>query len=279
VPIAFEGVVWDPSAADRAAGFTGSWEFGDGQAGPGLAAAHVYAAPGQYKATARAADKDGGTSTHSLEVTVARRPSALAVTSPLAASYGFATIEARLSDAVDPVTGRAGGRPVGFVVGGQRVEAVTDETGLAVAALPTPLDPGLHHVAVDFPGDSLYAPSSAKASLRVVGSEGHVEAHVWTKEGGRAELAVRGGRRGPHGELRFASRGVHLRGARVTALGVAEDGRSAWVSGVARRGRTFLAYLEDNGRGGREDVFRLWIDGEPVAEGPIRRGDVHIRRR
>jgi hypothetical protein len=58
----------------------------------------------------------------------------------------------------------------------------------------------------------------------------------------------------------------------VTALAVA--GRTAWFAGVGTEGRSFLAYVEDNGRG---DVFKLWIAGvAQTTDGRLVRGDVRV---
>lgn len=64
----------DPSAADRAAGFTYSFDFdGDGRyelTGTNPRAAHVFARPGTYRVRGRITDKDGGSTAYELTLTV-----------------------------------------------------------------------------------------------------------------------------------------------------------------------------------------------------------------
>ncbi|MGZ8782220.1 MAG: hypothetical protein ACXWZB_01840, partial [Gaiellaceae bacterium] len=60
---------------------------------------------------------------------------------------------------------------------------------------------------------------------------------------------------------------------------IAANGRSAWLAGTAADGRTYLAQLEDNGRDGRGDRFRLWIGGIlQTGDGKLAAGDVRIVR-
>jgi len=70
-----------------------------------------------------------------------------------------------------------------------------------------------------------------------------------------------------------------LHAKRFTSLAVAPDGRTAWFSGVGRDGRAFTAYVEDNGEPGRNDVFRLWIDGVlQNGAGTMSGGNIQIHR-
>jgi hypothetical protein len=64
----------------------------------------------------------------------------------------------------------------------------------------------------------------------------------------------------------------------VTSLAVAPDGRSAWFGGHDRAGVPYLAYVEDNGEPGRDDVFKLWIRGvlQTPADGALAGGNVQI---
>ena len=67
----------DPSAADRAAGFTYAFAFdANGPFGPARRspiADHTFAAPGTYKIRGRIADKEGGTREYAVSVTVVER--------------------------------------------------------------------------------------------------------------------------------------------------------------------------------------------------------------
>jgi PKD repeat protein len=68
--IAFHATATDPSPVDQAAGFTYSWNFGDGTTGSGSDPVHVYNSLGSYTATVTATDKDGGTSVTALAAVV-----------------------------------------------------------------------------------------------------------------------------------------------------------------------------------------------------------------
>lgn len=70
-PVSFVANVTDPSAADQAAGFTYSWDFGDGSTSTQAAPTRSYAAAGTYTVTLTARDKDGASTTAISTVTVA----------------------------------------------------------------------------------------------------------------------------------------------------------------------------------------------------------------
>jgi PKD repeat protein len=81
----FTASATDPSTADKNAGFTYSWDFGDGTAAvAGASPSHSYAAAGTYTVTLTATDKDGGKGTTTASLTVNS-----AATSGLVAAYGF----------------------------------------------------------------------------------------------------------------------------------------------------------------------------------------------
>ena len=62
-------------------------------------------------------------------------------------------------------------------------------------------------------------------------------------------------------------------------IALAIDGNKAWFAGVGRDGRTLLAYVEDNGRNGDGDIFKLWIAGVlQTGDSYLARGDVGVVR-
>src|SRR5262249_5320257 len=61
--VGFGATVSDPSPADTAAGFTYSWNFGDGTTSSQNTPSHTYAATGTYSVAVTVTDKDGGQGT------------------------------------------------------------------------------------------------------------------------------------------------------------------------------------------------------------------------
>jgi surface-anchored protein len=77
VPAAFRGTATDPSTADTSAGFTYSWNFGDGtMPSAGANVSHTFTRVGTYTVTLSVTDKDGGVGTTSASVTVNALPTA-----------------------------------------------------------------------------------------------------------------------------------------------------------------------------------------------------------
>jgi PKD repeat protein len=69
-PIAFAASATDASHFETVAGFTYSWDFGDGTAGQGANVSHAYKSSGTYTVTVTATDVDGVQSTVSTTATV-----------------------------------------------------------------------------------------------------------------------------------------------------------------------------------------------------------------
>jgi hypothetical protein len=126
---AFTLTAGDPSAADRAAGFTYLVDWGDGTPaqvidrtpgnGTGTTADHVFAQTGTYTVRVTATDKDGGSSatTHTVTVTaVALQPNPFDPTKWDLVAGGTAgndEIRVQQSDDCDPVTVSVNGVPQG----------------------------------------------------------------------------------------------------------------------------------------------------------------------
>jgi hypothetical protein len=142
------------------------------------------------------------------------------------------------------------------------------------------------------PGNTDYAAApSVTRSFAIVNTPGQIRGiDLRPRTGGSATLDVSLQTRGrtaalrgllvyvgPHAPRRFFS--SRLVAGVITAMGIAPDGRSAWIAGVALGGHTFRVYVEDNGRAGRTspDVFKLWIDDAlETGDGSLASGDVAI---
>ncbi len=124
------------------------------------------------------------------------------------------------------------------------------------------------------------ASACASLNVTVASSAGKVTGGgLRTANDGRGGFNVMSNGTAVTGELQFQSALGKFHASWFTTLAVAPDGRSAWFAGVGRDGRAFTAYVEDNGEPGRNDVFRLWIDGVlQNGDGAMSGGNVQILR-
>jgi hypothetical protein len=172
VPVSFAAEARDASAADTAAGLSSAWRFGDGSSGErSMNATRAFAAPGRFVADVRATDKDGGQGSDTREVVVDRRPTSVEYKS-FALPFGAPLPDAVLVDGVDAATSRLANRKLLIRVDGaddkSRLHAHADAAGVVRVTLPEPLAPGSHALAIEFPGDDDYAPSSVEVAVDVL---------------------------------------------------------------------------------------------------------------
>ncbi|PZC47984.1 MAG: hypothetical protein C1O27_000869 [Chloroflexi bacterium] len=79
------------------------------------------------------------------------------------------------------------------------------------------------------------------------------------------------------GELQFHNGSSNFHAHDLTALAVSEDLTSAWFAGVGVDGQSFVAYVKDDGKSGKDDIFRLWINGVAQnGDGALTGGNVQI---
>jgi PKD repeat protein len=265
VPVTLVGTATDPSQADTQAGFTALWTLGDDTTASELTTAHTYAAPGTYAALLSVTDKDGGTNTIPVmtTVTIRKRPGAVTC-QDTTVTFGFpAALGARFMDGL--AGGLTGGRSLSFRLGGSTGlgSATTDATGRASVQSPGDLVPGSYPVTVSFAEDSHYTATEATCTLTVTESHGTIiGGGLRLSNNSRGGFNVRREEGGSvQGELQFQSDSTSFHAHELTALGISADHRQGWFAGVGRDGRSFTAYVEDNGEPGNADVFRLWIDG------------------
>jgi hypothetical protein len=192
--------------------------------------------------------------------------------------FGFVTLRGRLSAEGRPVAGK----DITIVAGGAAYSATTDARGVATVVAPRPLPVGDWTVQVSFPGDREVRPAAARARVGVYNTRASVASAGKFRPGKRSSGSFRvtyNGRR-VKGSVRFRAPGLNLRAKRFTALGVGKRGRVAWFTGFNRKGKRFLAYAEDNGRGGRRDRLRLWVgESTRIAARKLRSGNVKITMR
>jgi sugar lactone lactonase YvrE len=183
---------------------------------------------------------------------------------PSSGTYGFASVGATLTSAGGPIANAA----LVFALGGQTLNATTAGDGSASATPATALGSGTY--TVSYAGSPTTLPSTATCSLTVSNSgSGKVTGGPSTANGGKGGFNAQADRKGLKGDLEFHVGAQNVHAGTVTSLGVAPDGRKAWFGGALDDGRSFTAYVEDNGEPGRSDVFRLWVAGAELTPGQV----------
>jgi hypothetical protein len=81
------------------------------------------------------------------------------------------------------------------------------------------------------------------------------------------------------GELEYHNASVNLHAHTMTAIAVSPDRTKGWFAGVLTDGNVFVAYVEDNGEPGKNDVFKLWVNGVlQNGNGALTGGNVQIHK-
>jgi len=272
LPVSFAGTVSDVSPVDIAAGLNPVWGFGDGTTASGLNVSHVYANPGIYTVSLTVTDKDGGIGYDTAQVTVKKRGTTLIYTGATNVVFGLVNLSVQLSDTVDSATAQPGGRTVKFTVGGTAINATIDANGIVTTSAL--VMPGAYQISMSFAEDSHYLASSAQASLTVANSAGKVtDGTLQTPNNGRGGFNIQSDGTTVKGELQFQNNTVNFHAQTMTALSVSPDKKCAWFAGVGKNGKSFVAYVEDNGEPGVNDKFKLWISNVPQNGDGILTGD------
>ena len=158
--VQFNGQATDPGSADQAT-LNYTWSFGDGtpSASGGPSVAHSYAAPGDYVATLKVCDKDGGCDTDTRSVQVTKRDTTLGYTGLLSSSPSKTV--ALTADLTDEYGQPVAGKKVTFALGAQTATATTDAAGHASVSIKLNQKSGSYAFSATFPaGDAKYNDSS-----------------------------------------------------------------------------------------------------------------------
>ncbi len=173
-----------------------------------------------------------------------------------------------------------GGRTIAFTINGATHTAITSSSGAASVSLPfPPLLPGIYPISVSFAEDSHYLTSSAQGNLTVVKTVGGkvTAGTLRAQNNGRGGFNVQASATAIKGELQFQNNTINFHAPTTTALGVSPDKAKAWFAGVGKDGQPFIAYVEDNGEPGKNDIFRLWVNLVPQnGDGTLTGGNVQI---
>jgi hypothetical protein len=214
-------------------------------------------------------------------VTIQKRPGTVTC-QDTTATFGFpVALNAQLVDGL--AGGLPGGRSLSFRLGDSTGlgSATTDALGQASVRSPGELMPGSYPITVSFAEDSLYTAAEASCTLTVLqSSQGRITGGLRFPNPSRGGFNVMREEGGPlQGELQFQSEATSFHASELTALGISPDKRQGWFAGVCRDGRSFTAYVEDNGEPGTADVFKLWIDGVAQTgdgDGSLSGGNIQI---
>ena len=158
--VQFNGQATDPGSADQAT-LQYTWSFGDGSpsASGGPSVAHSYSTPGDYVATLKVCDKDGGCDTDTRSVHVTKRDTTLGYTGPLSSGPSKTIVLA--ADLVDEYGQPVAGKKVSFALGAQTATATTDANGHASVSLKLTQKSGSYAFSATFAaGDAKYNESS-----------------------------------------------------------------------------------------------------------------------
>ena len=171
LPVAFHANGSDAGAVDNGS-LLYTWDFGDPNSlvgAVGQDVSHAYSMPGTYNATVTAYDKDGGTTSDTVQVTVPKRATTLVYTGPVQSLPNKrVALTATLTDSLGlPVAGAT----VTFTVGSQTVSGVTNGSGIATASLALNQKNGAYPLNATFAGDAKYLGSSAVAGTFKIGNK------------------------------------------------------------------------------------------------------------
>ena len=95
---------------------------------------------------------------------------------------------------------------------------------------------------------------------------------------GRGGFNVQSNKNGSvKGELEYHNGAENLHAHTLTHIAIYDNGTKGWFAGVLTDGRTFVAYVEDNGEPGKSDVFKQWGEGVLLnGDGQLTGGNVQI---
>ncbi len=172
LPVAFHANGADAGAVDNGS-LLYTWDFGDPNSLVGAAGqdvSHVYSMPGTYNATVTVRDKDGATSSDTVQVTVPKRATTLTYTGPVQSLPNRRiTLTATLTDSLgQPVAGAL----ITFTVGSQVTTGVTNGSGVATASLALNQKNGSYYpLSASFATNTKYLGSSALPGLFKIGNK------------------------------------------------------------------------------------------------------------
>jgi len=167
LPVAFHANGADAGSVDNGS-LLYSWDFDDPNSPVGAVGqdvSHTFSMPGTYNVVVTAYDKDGGSSSDTVQVTVLKRGTSLTYTGPVQALPNKRVgLTASLTDSLgQPVVGAT----ITFTIGTQSMSAITNGSGVATASLALNQKVGTYPLSATFTGDSRYLGSSAATTFKI----------------------------------------------------------------------------------------------------------------
>jgi hypothetical protein len=192
------------------------------------------------------------------------------------APFGGLGLRAKLTRGATRSDSGLSARQVTFVVDRETYLTTTDEHGVAAIVPSPPIRPGTHRVEVRFRGDEISLGSTARTDVRIVNSRGTVTSTRRLRLSSRLQATVvaRSDARNVRGVLTLHQARAHR--VPLTALGVLDGGRSAWLSGRDGRSRYDIHLRRLTSGRVRIQVFRSGVAIHPRVSVPA--GTLRIRR-
>jgi len=277
---------FDPSHADNIAGFHYSFacdgldaSLATSYAGSGASNSTTctFGDNGSYTVKGRIFDKDNGSNTYAATVTVnnvapvldAGPDQTLPFGSLVSISATFAdpgtldtwTYAINWGDGSPLQTGSA--TPSSPITGSHQYVIPGNQT-VTICVEDDDLGKDCKTVAITF----ISTPGKITAGTLRFGNNGRGGFNVQSGDG----VAVKG-------ELEYQNGSENLHASTMTAIAVSPDLTKGWFAGVLKDGRVFVAYVEDNGEPGKNDVFKLWINGVlQNGDGKLTGGNVQLHK-
>ena len=153
------------------------------------------------------------------------------------APFGGLRLRAKLTRGATTSGSGLSARQLTFVVDDETYLTTTDERGVAAIQPSPPIRPGAHRVEVRFRGDEISLGSTTRTDVRVVNSRGTVSSTRRLRLSSRLRATIVARSDGTTMRGTLTLRGARARRISLTALGVLDGGRSAWLSGRAGQSR------------------------------------------
>ena len=147
------------------------------------------------------------------------------------ATFGGLQLRARLTRGATKSDAGLSARQLTFVVDDETYLTTTNAEGIASVVPSPPIRPGAHRIEVRFRGDEISLGSTARTDLQVVNSRGSVTSTRRLRLAPRLQATIVARSSGGDARGTLTLRRAKAHRVPLTALGVLDRGRAAWLSG------------------------------------------------